>query len=189
LAGSTCRAAIIAMAQNANTTNNDSSFIIDSSAWQAEVDDVRGPFTLVAYQATNGTNTDSASCLSGGSTWLAGPQVTLSNGAGAGISGNASSSAGPTQGYSSTSISNAPTSTWTIGGVATSWNSASNDSVATGQTGGGVTGVTLSLSDGTSVTTTVANGYFAAWWPGKATASSANVTTAQGTTVDTFPSS
>jgi hypothetical protein len=175
------------MAQSGNTTINDSAFITTASAWQAEVADVRGPFTLVAYQASDGTNTDTASCLSGGASWSAGPQVTLSNGAGAGISGSAGGGAKvAAQGFGSTSIANTPPSAGTIGGLSNNWNSASNDGVAIGQTGSGVTGVTLVLGDGTSVTTTVANGFFAAWWPGNATVSSASVTTAQGTSTDAF---
>ncbi|HEX4033220.1 MAG TPA: hypothetical protein VHX66_02140 [Solirubrobacteraceae bacterium] len=65
-----------------------------------------------------------------------------------------------------------------------------------GRVGSGVTAVTLVLGDGTTVTATVVNGWFAAWWPanwnggqpgqggpiGHAIAHSAQVTTATGTT-------
>jgi hypothetical protein len=49
-----------------------------------------------------------------------------------------------------------------------------------GSTGPGVTGVTLVLSDGTHVQATTANGWFAAWWPGRQTAPEAQLTTATG---------
>jgi|HubBroStandDraft_6_1064221.scaffolds.fasta_scaffold101730_2 hypothetical protein len=51
-----------------------------------------------------------------------------------------------------------------------------------GPTGANVTGVTLLLDDGTQVQATSENGLFAAWWPGTATARSAEPTTASGTT-------
>jgi hypothetical protein len=50
-----------------------------------------------------------------------------------------------------------------------------------------VTGVTIDLSDGTNVTATVANGYFAAWWPGDTEATSAQVATDQGVSTVTLP--
>ena len=55
-------------------------------------------------------------------------------------------------------------------------------SVLVGQVGADVTAVTLVLDDGTSIQTTTANGWFAAWWPGSETAHSAQITTPSGTT-------
>lgn len=52
----------------------------------------------------------------------------------------------------------------------------------TGQAGADVTRVTLVLDDGSSVETTVAHGWFAAWWPGSQGVRSATITTASGTT-------
>jgi hypothetical protein len=52
---------------------------------------------------------------------------------------------------------------------------------AYGQAGSQVTAVTLVLTDGTRVETTLQNGLYAAWWPSKTDVSSADVTTAQGT--------
>jgi hypothetical protein len=49
-----------------------------------------------------------------------------------------------------------------------------------GSEGPGVTGVTLVLSDGTHVQATTANGWFAAWWPGRQTAPEAQLTTSTG---------
>jgi hypothetical protein len=75
----------------------------------------------------------------------------------------------------------------TVANEAATWNPASGDTVALGQAGSAVTGVTLSLSDGTQVVTTVGNGYFTAWWPSDATMLSADVTTAQGTVSESIP--
>ena len=51
-----------------------------------------------------------------------------------------------------------------------------------GQVAAGVTGVTLVLSDGSNVQATVADGSLVAWWPGTATATSAQLASASGTT-------
>ena len=51
-----------------------------------------------------------------------------------------------------------------------------------GQTGTGVTAVTVELEDGSSVQATIANGWFAAWWPGRQRVKTAEVATASGTT-------
>ncbi|HEY2596371.1 MAG TPA: hypothetical protein VGK33_20965, partial [Chloroflexota bacterium] len=54
-----------------------------------------------------------------------------------------------------------------------------------GRVGANVTSVTLLLDDGSSVQTTVDNGWFAAWWPGSPAAiRSAEITTAAGTTTE-----
>jgi hypothetical protein len=51
-----------------------------------------------------------------------------------------------------------------------------------GQVAASVTGISLTLSDGSNVQATVAAGSFVASWPGSATATSAEVTSATGTT-------
>ncbi len=55
-----------------------------------------------------------------------------------------------------------------------------------GHAGAGVTAATLILSDGSQVQTTVQNGWLVAWWPGSAAVTSAEVTTASGTTTQHF---
>jgi hypothetical protein len=50
-----------------------------------------------------------------------------------------------------------------------------------GRTQPGVTAVTLVLDGGQDVVTSVADGWFVAWWPGSSNATSAQVTTASGT--------
>jgi hypothetical protein len=134
--------------------------------WQPTAEDVRGLFTLVSYQGTAGTTTDVAACLSGGSSWSVGPQVLMAE-------------TDPANSLSASGVAN----------EAATWNIASGDTVALGQVGSAVTGVTLSLSDGTQLVTTVGNGYFTAWWPSDATMLSAEVTTAQGTVSETIPAS
>ncbi len=49
-----------------------------------------------------------------------------------------------------------------------------------GRTGAGVTGVTLTLGNGSEVTATDGNGAFVAWWPGSQSVTSATVATATG---------
>lgn len=53
-----------------------------------------------------------------------------------------------------------------------------------GRTQPGVTGVTLVRDDGQDVVATVAGGWFVAWWLESASAGSAEVTTASGTTTE-----
>jgi len=59
-------------------------------------------------------------------------------------------------------------------------------SFADGRTGTGVTGVTLVLDDGTSVQATVGDGWYLAWWPSSHAVTSAQITTATGTSTQTF---
>jgi len=61
-------------------------------------------------------------------------------------------------------------------------------SLAEGRTGSDVTGVTLTLDDGTGVQATVGNGWFIAWWPGSHDVKSAQLTTPSGVTTQSFPS-
>jgi hypothetical protein len=60
--------------------------------------------------------------------------------------------------------------------------------IAEGSVGSGVTAATLVLSDGSDVVTTTGNGLFLAWWPGSAVVTSANLTTATGTTTQPISS-
>jgi hypothetical protein len=60
-------------------------------------------------------------------------------------------------------------------------------SFAEGRAGANVTGATLLLSDGQSVTATVEGGWFVAWWPGDSAAASAQLTTSDGPKTQTFP--
>jgi len=55
--------------------------------------------------------------------------------------------------------------------------------------GDDVSAATLTLDDGTRVTTTVQNGWAVAWWPGSHQLTSAQLTTASGTETQMFPAS
>jgi hypothetical protein len=55
-------------------------------------------------------------------------------------------------------------------------------SMLDGEAGADVSAVMLTLDDGSTIQTTVANGWFAAWWPGSQGVQSAEITTASGTT-------
>jgi hypothetical protein len=57
-----------------------------------------------------------------------------------------------------------------------------------GRVGAGVTAVTIERSDGSSVQATVTDGWYLAWWPGTVSATTAEITTASGTSTDAFPS-
>lgn len=52
--------------------------------------------------------------------------------------------------------------------------------VEQGRAGPDVSAVSLTLTDGTTVTTTVGHGYFVAWWPGTATPTSVRFRTPRG---------
>jgi hypothetical protein len=60
-------------------------------------------------------------------------------------------------------------------------------SLVEGHVGAGVTGTTLVLDDGTKVTASIANGWFAAWWPGNHAVTSAEIATASGTRTEQVP--
>jgi uncharacterized membrane protein YgcG len=59
-------------------------------------------------------------------------------------------------------------------------------SFADGRTGAGVSGVTLTLDDGTNVQATVGGGWFVAWWPGGHLIKSAELSTPTGVVTQTF---
>jgi hypothetical protein len=59
-------------------------------------------------------------------------------------------------------------------------------SFADGRTGAGVSGVTLTLDDGTNVQATVGGGWFVAWWPSGHQIKAAELTTPTGTVTQTF---
>lgn len=114
--------------------------------------DSRGPYTAAIYAQGDTT----AVCLSG-----------------SGISMASSSS-------STTPVTVAAGQLQFAGGI--SRDSAGDQlTLADGRTGSGVTAVSFDLSDGTKVQATVSAGWYMAWWPGTASATNAEVTTASGT--------
>ena len=115
--------------------------------------DTRGPFTFVIYSGPHGAT---GTCISG-------PSFTS-------LSTRSGGAAGPPAGKIVASFE-AHTA---HGGDAYSF--------VEGHAGDGVTAATLILSDGSQVQTTIQNGWLVAWWPGSAAVTSAQVTTASGTT-------
>jgi hypothetical protein len=121
--------------------------------------DTRGPFTFVIYSGPDGAN---GTCISG-------PSFTS-------VSTRSGGPAGPTAGK----IVGSFEAHTAHGGDAYSF--------VEGHAGAGVTAATLILSDGSQVQTTIQNGWLVAWWPGSAAVTSAQVTTASGTTTQHFDS-
>ena len=143
---------------------------------QPVLTDTRGSFTWVIL--ANSDASAYASCISG-------PSLST-------VSATSLAPSPSTGSDASTSSSSTPPSV-PAGQVALSSSSQASTpngdsySFAEGRVGSGVTDATLVLSDGTHIQATVQNGWFAAWWPGDQTLSSALVTTASGTTTQQLP--
>jgi hypothetical protein len=121
--------------------------------------DTRGPYTVSIYADA----TSSHLCLQGGSLSIA------------------SANSGPAQ------ADVAPGQVQLFGsGIQNSSGQALT--LVDGRIGAGVTSVTIDRSDGGSVQATVSGGWYLAWWPGTARATTANVTTAAGGLTQQFPS-
>lgn len=151
---------------------------VPAGGWQPVLTDTRGPFTSMILQSGAAT----ATCLTGPSfttteanaTEGGASQHVLSNGsASAGappavsIMGLGGSGSGPIEQASQSQLT-------TTGGQPYTF--------VQGQVAADVSGVTLLLSDASNVQATVADGSFVAWWPGRADATSAQVTSASGAT-------
>jgi hypothetical protein len=136
--------------------------------------DSRGPYTAAIY----GDSTTDTVCISGN-------DVSMASTSSSSMASTSSSSMASTS-TSSTPITVAPGDIQFAGQG--SRDSAGNAlTVADGRTGAGVTGVTIELSDGSSVQATVENGWYMAWWPGSVTAKDAEITTASGTSTVPYP--
>ena len=119
--------------------------------------DTRGPFTFSVYAS----DTSSATCISG-------PSFTA-------VSGSMASA--PV---------NVPSGQVVLSSEHQTNRSGQAYSFAEGRTGAGVSGVTLTLDDGTKVQATVGGGWFVAWWPGAREIKSADLATPTGTETQTF---
>ncbi|HEY1989566.1 MAG TPA: hypothetical protein VGG43_08890 [Acidimicrobiales bacterium] len=118
--------------------------------------DVRGPFTVAIYANA----TSSTTCFTG-------PSFTT-------VSGTQGAEALPPSGkiqFSSSHLTTRAASPYTL---------------VDGRSGSDVTGVSLLLDNGQRVQATLAGGWFEAWWPGSANATSAAVTTPSGTTTQSL---
>ena len=145
---------------------------IPAASWQAVVTDTRGPFTAMILDSDSVT----ATCLSGPS--FTTTQASNAQGGGMVLSPGSTPPAVSMQGLGtpgSGPISHATESQLTPNG-------GQPCTFLQGQVAADVTGVTLVLSDGSNVQATVADGSLVAWWPGTATATSAQLASASGTT-------
>lgn len=121
--------------------------------------DTRGPYTASIYADATGSHT----CLQGGSLSIA--------------SGNGG--AGATQ---------VPAGQVQLFGSGMENSSGQALTLVDGRIGAGVRSVTIRRSDGSSVKATVSGGWYLAWWPGTARATTADITTTTGTVTEQFPS-
>jgi hypothetical protein len=174
--------------QLSNLPSGRSSTNSSSGTWQTLLTDVRGPFTIALLQ--NGASY--AACFTGPS-FIAVNQITPApNGSGANQSsgslsvssaGGSGRAPGPATGGASTTVLG--TSSGDADQVVQNHLTTTSDGPYTmidGRVANGVTGVALVLNDGQDVTATVADGWFVAWWPRAAGATSVQVTKASGTT-------
>ena len=161
--------------------------------WQTLLSDVRGPFTITLLQ--NGSSY--ATCFSGPSFIEVNRITSATLAAGSASSGEltitgqgANGGHNTAQGGLGSLVSLEGTASGDLTQVLQNHLTTSSDGPYTfidGRVANGVTGVTLSLDDGQSVVSTVADGWFVAWWPGStADATSAQVTKASGTTSEPF---
>jgi hypothetical protein len=120
--------------------------------------DTRGPYTAAVYPLPSGTGT----CLQGGSMSFSGRASAIGDG-----------SVAPGQ----------------IQTFASATNDSAGDAFTAldGHVGAGVTAVTIERSSGIAVTATVSRGWYLAWWPGLAHATTAQITTASGTHTTVLP--
>lgn len=160
---------------------------VPAEGWRAVLTDTRGPFTAMILGSGGAT----ATCLSGPSFTTtqanaaqgSASQHVLSNAASQHVLSNGSATRGQAPavsilglgGSSSGPITQAAQSQLTTSG-------GQPYTLVQGQVAANATGVTLALSNGPNVQATVANGSFVAWWPGRATATSARVKSASGVT-------
>jgi hypothetical protein len=165
----------------------------DTGAWQTLLSDVRGPFTITLLQ----DGTSYASCFTGPSFTEVNRITAPAAGAGGAqsgeltVTGQAANAGAPTpQGGVGSVVRLEETSSGDLTQVLQNHLTTSTDGPYTfidGRVANGVTGVTVVLDDGQDVVTTVAAGWFVAWWPGStADATSAQVTKATATTSELF---
>ncbi len=160
---------------------------LGSGAWQNVLTDVRGPFTVALFQDDGAY----AACFTSSSF----TQVNQISTNGAGLStGSMSvngSSAGSGAGQGLTRVGVSQTSSGDLQNVVQTHLTTTADGPYTlveGRAASGVTGVSLVEQDGQDVVATVADGWFVAWWPATEEATSAQVSTASGTTTEQLKS-
>ncbi len=170
---------------------------LGSGPWENVLTDVRGPFTVALFQNdgayaacfTSSSFTEVNMVSSGGSSGTASGSARGSASLGASTQVGSSGGSGGTAsgGVSSASVGGG-TASGDLSQVSQSHLSTSDGpyTLVDGRVATGVTGVTLVRDDGQDVVTTVADGWFVAWWPDSAGATAAQVTTASGTTTESL---
>ena len=150
--------------------------------------DVRGPFTVALFQDdgayaacfTSSSFTVVNQISSGGAAGSSSGSVSVRSGNGA----NSPAGVGGAMRQGRTRVVMDGTSSGDLQHIVQTQLSTTADGPYTlvdGQTASGVTGVTLVRDDGQDVVATVSDGWFVAWWPGSATATSSQVSKASGT--------
>jgi hypothetical protein len=128
---------------------------IGAGGWHVVVVDTRGPYTMILFTAAHGAA--ELSCFSGlkpvslGGSFATHPPPPVPAGH-VSIVSSGSTSTPPAEG-------------------------SQHFSQVVGRTGPGVTGVSLTLRNGTRVTASLAHGWFLAWWPGTQRGIATDVTT------------
>jgi hypothetical protein len=185
---SSAPASLSAVAQCLNQLNAPPGGAAASGTWSPVLTDVRGPFTTILFE--NGSA--GASCFTS-SSFTTVNQVSTTGTSGDGVmrsgvsvhGASSGSGAAPATGSVTSGSSVDHTASGDLTQVVQDHLSTSADGAYTfvdGRTASGVSAVTLLAADGQAVVATVSNGWFVAWWPGSASATSAQVTTPSGTT-------
>ena len=146
-------------------------------SWSQALTDVRGPYTVAIYE--NG---------SGFATCFTGPSFTVTSVSSANGSHAMASGVSPDTSSGSGSISTGVQSPG--GGIEQlvishlSLTGSGPYTLVEGHIEPVVSAVALVLSDGRDVTATTGNGWFVVWWPGNQDVTSAQITSATGTTTE-----
>jgi hypothetical protein len=171
-------------------SNEPSGGQLGTGSWQSVLTDVRGPFTVALFQNSGAY----AACFTSSSftevTQVSADDGSMSNAQSVNGMVHASNAGTPGQGMSSVTVGG--TSSGDISNFVQTHLSTTADGPYTlveGRVASGVTGVMLVLDNGQDVVTTVADGWVVAWWPGDDAATSAQVTTASGTSNEALQSS
>jgi hypothetical protein len=154
----------------------------DQGSWSQVATDVRGPYTVVIYQA----GSSFATCFTGSSFTFA--SFSSADGEMAASASGSALSGSP--GPSSTSSGMYSPGDGIEQLVVSHLSLAGNGpyTLAEGRLDPTVSAVTLVLSDGQDIAATTVNGWFVAWWPGSEDAAAAQITSASGTTIEPLKS-
>ncbi len=181
--GSSTASASACVSQLASMRSGPGGTSAGSGAWDNVLTDVRGPFTVALFQ-DDGAD---AACFTS-SSFTEVNQISSGAASSSVHVQGGGSAAGTAEGAPSrVGVSVSGTGSGSLQQVMQSHLTTADDGPYTlvdGRTQSGVTGVTLVLDDGQDVVATVADGWFVAWWPGSANATSTQVTTASGTTTE-----